>query len=269
MKIISHSEASTYMDCPKKWDLIYNRGVKKSSPHLEFGVMAHKVLETGEIPDESLYPNLKETFGISSWNNYFTNVLSELDKLLKEYTILDKELKIKGDDNIVGVIDLVCKKDDKYYLFDYKFTSIEKDYMDIYLDEQLKLYAHLYSKKKWIDINKIYVGYISIPKVELTKPIVLKNGKLSKNKSQCTTRDLFLQAITELGLEQSEYEDFLNDLKSYIHIVFSNADEKQCAKAVTNILNIAKTRNKDFILEQVASIKCKNCEYLKECKYES
>lgn len=268
MKTISHSEATAYMDCPKKWDLIYNKGVKKTSPHLDFGVIAHKVLESREIPDETLYPNLKETFNIKSWKNYFSNVISEIDKILKDYEILDKELKIKSDDGIVGVIDLVCKKDNNIYLFDYKFTNNEKDYLDIYLDEQLKLYAYLYSKKNWVNIDNIYVGYISIPKTELDEPVVLKNGKLSKNKSQCTTKDLYLQAIKEHGLDIAEYEDFLSELKSYIHIVFSKIEPKQCYDAVDNILNISKAREILPILQNATSIKCRNCEYLKECKYD-
>ena len=229
--------------------------------------MAHKVLENKEIPDETLYQNLKEAFNIKSWNNYFTNVLSELDKTLKDFEILEKELKIKSDDGIVGVIDLVCKKNNKIFLFDYKFTSTPKDYLDIFLDEQLKLYAYLYSKQKWINIKDIYVGYISIPKMEVDKPAVLKNGKLSKNKSQCTTKDLFVQAINEYGLDFNEYKDFIEDLQSYIHVVYSNIEESQCHKAVHNILNIARIRE-SFVLEQVSSIKCKSCEYLKECKYE-
>ena len=36
--------------------------------------MAHKVLETREIPDEALYSNLKDAFDIKSWDKYFKNI---------------------------------------------------------------------------------------------------------------------------------------------------------------------------------------------------
>lgn len=269
MNNISHSEACAYLDCQKKWDLIYNKGLKKSSPHMEFGVMAHKVLETRDIPDENLFLNLKLAFGINSWSNYFNNIFKELDNLLKDYDIINKELKIKSSDGITGVIDLVCKHKvfNTIYLFDYKFTSTAKDYTDIFLDEQLKIYAYLYSSQYWVNIDKIIVGYISIPKTELQPPQVLKNGSLSKNKSQFTSRELYIQTINKLGLKITDYEDIINSLQDYIHLITSRVDAEQCHKTVQNLLNISKARDNNIILENMSSTKCKNCDFLKECKY--
>ena len=123
MRTISHSEACSFWDCPYKWKLIYKDNIKKSNIYLEFGEMAHKVLETREIPDEALYSNLKDAFDIKSWDKYFNNIFNILDNLLKDYDILNRELKINYK-SITGVIDLVCqhKQSKEFYLFEYKFT---------------------------------------------------------------------------------------------------------------------------------------------------
>lgn len=270
MKPISHSEANIYLDCAKKWKLIYKLGIKKSSIHTEFGEMAHKVLETRVIPEEHLYPHLKLAFNISSWEKYFSNIFTEIDKILNDYEIVDRELKII-DSGISGVIDIVArhKKLNTYTLFDYKFTSTPKEYSDIYLDEQLKIYAYLLSRTKWIDIEKIKVGYISIPKAELQSPIVLRNGTLSKNKSQYTTKELYLQAIKDLNLKVEDYEDILNSLPTYIKVISSLVSKEDVDKVIKNLHEIRKASVERPILEHFNSFKCKSCEYLKECKYDN
>ena len=65
MKVTSHSEISTYLECQKKWDLQYNKGIKFDNVHFQFGSMGHKTLETRIIPDELLYPELKEVYSFN------------------------------------------------------------------------------------------------------------------------------------------------------------------------------------------------------------
>lgn len=267
---ISHSEASSYWQCQKKWWLQYVKKIKISTPHLEFGEMAHKALETREIPDEFLYGNLKETFDITSWKGYFTNIYSYLDKLLADYDIIDRELKLKFN-NVVGVIDLVLKHKTtgKILLLDYKFKSTPMTYEDLFLDEQLKIYAKLYSAEKWIDISEIDVGYINIPKQEIKEPKILKNGSLSKDKSQCTTYEKYLSCIHKLKLNPADYNDILTDLqaKPYITIIKSSVDENIVNKVFENLNNTLKSINSGFVLENMSQFICSNCDYKKYCKY--
>lgn len=269
MKHISHSEACTYWECQKKWYLKYVKGFRLSSIHLEFGSMAHQVLETRIIPDEILYPELKQAFNISSWNDYFNNIFTTLDELLKDYDVLAKELKLEYN-KIVGVIDLVLKHKEtgKIMLFDYKFKSVPMSYEDLFLDEQLKIYAKLYSQHAWEDIDNIYVGYINIPKSEISKPKVLKNGTISKDKSQNTTKKLYLETIKELGLNEEDYVDILSELenKKYITIIQSSVDEESINKVVANLHNTLKSIESGFILESMSQNICKNCDYKDLCK---
>ena len=123
MKKISHSEITTYLECQKKWQLQYEQNITISNPHFKFGEMAHKVLETRNIPNETLYPELKEYFDISNWHNYFTHILNELDKFLKDYEVVGREVFVENE-QIKGVIDLVLKdKNNHYVICDYKFSN--------------------------------------------------------------------------------------------------------------------------------------------------
>lgn len=268
--MISHSEATTYCECQRKWHYAYVEHIKKSTPYMTFGEIAHKVLETREIPDEVLYPELKEFFNINSWSNYFNHIFNCLDEELKDFEIIDKECKIVYND-IVGVIDLVCKHKStgKIYLFDYKFCSTQKTYCDIILNEQLYIYAYLYASKNWLDVEDVVVGYISIPYAELSPPKVLSNGKLSVNKTQATSYQLFVDAIIKQKLNISDYEDILEHLKSfkYIKIIHSTVSRDKVDSIIDNIKNIEKDMQKDYVLECWDNYKCSKCLYVVECKH--
>ena len=138
MKTVSHSEISTYLECQKKWELQYQHGIKFDNIHFQFGSMGHKALETRVIPDELLYPELKEAFGISSWQNYFTPIFNELDARMKDYDLLYKELAVENE-TIKGVIDAVWrhKETGRYLITDYKFSTSDKGQEDVLLDEQM------------------------------------------------------------------------------------------------------------------------------------
>ena len=148
--MLSHSEISTYLDCQRKWKLAYKDGIKYTNQHFQFGEMAHRVLESGEIPDEMLYPELKEYFKIPSWKLYFETIQDNVTKTVGTDRILYRELRLEDDElDLVGVIDLVTYNDksDKYTLFDYKFTSTPRSTTALKLDEKLILYALLFSRK--------------------------------------------------------------------------------------------------------------------------
>lgn len=271
MRQVSHSELTTYLDCQKKWDLIYNKGLKIDNIHLQFGSMGHEVLETRVIPDESLYPELKEAFGISSWNNYFTTIFNELDETFKDFEVLHKEYRVENE-YLKGVIDVVWKNKitGKVLITDYKFSTKNKGFEDIYLDEQMIIYAMLYSLQNNINVSDIEIGYINIPKTEFKKPRLLKNGTLSKDKAQCTTRLLYLEAIKEFGLNINDYEDILSELnnKKMTNTVLSSINNDMMCRIMKNIDNVIEDMsNKTYVLEK-CSYQCKYCEFVEYCKHD-
>lgn len=267
---VSHSELTTYLDCQKKWDLIYNKGLKIDNIHLQFGSMGHEVLETRIIPDESLYPELKEAFGISSWNNYFTTIFNELDETFKDFEVLHKEYRVETED-IKGVIDVVWKNKTtgKILITDYKFSNKDKGQVDIWLDEQMYIYAAAYASLNNLTLDDINIGYINIPKAEMKKPRVLKNGTLSKDKAQNTTYALYLEAIEENGLNVADYEDILSEItdKRLTTVATCNINVEMATRIMRNIDNTIKDMSKGYILEK-CTFQCKYCDFLEYCKYE-
>jgi CRISPR/Cas system-associated exonuclease Cas4 (RecB family) len=267
---VSHSEISTYLDCQKKWDLIYNKGLKVDNVHLQFGSMGHEVLETRIIPDESLYPELKEAFGINSWENYFTTIFNELDEAFKDYEVLHREYRVETED-IKGVIDVVWKhkKTGRILITDYKFSNKDKGYVDIWLDEQMYIYAAVYASLNNLLLEDINIGYVNIPKAEVKKPRVLKNGALSKDKAQNTTYKLYLEAIEENGLNVADYEDILSEItdKHLTSVATCNINLEMAQRIMENIDNTIKDMDKGYVLEK-CTFQCKYCDFLEYCKYE-
>lgn len=268
-KQISHSEITTYLDCQKKWDLVYNKGLKIDNVHLQFGSMGHEVLETREIPDEMLYPELKEEFGIQSWKNYFTTILNELDEYFKDYEVLHKEYRIENE-QLKGVIDVVWrhKTTGRILITDYKFSTKNKGLEDILLDEQMYLYAMVYGVQNKLSIDDIDIGYVNVPKCEMVKPRVLKNGTLSKDKAQNTTYNLYVESINELGLNISDYEDILSELtnKTMINVAISQMNRDMMLRIAQNVDNVIRDMEKGYVLEK-CTFQCKYCDFLQYCKY--
>ena len=269
MRQVSHSEISTYLDCQKKWELQYIKGLKIDNVHFQFGSMGHKVLETRNIPSEELYPELKERFEISSWKAYFTPIFEELDDYFKDYEVLHREYKVETEE-IKGVIDVVWrhKHTGRYLITDYKFSTSDKGQEDILLDEQMYIYAVSFAAKNDISLDNIDIGYINIPKTELNKPRLLKNGKLSKDKAQRTTHKMYMKAIIEYGLNVSDYEDILSELieRKLLSISISSINRDMLLRIMTNIDNTIKDMEKGYVLEK-CSFLCKKCDYLQYCKY--
>lgn len=265
----SHSSISTYLDCQKKYELIYKKGLKLSNPHFIFGSMAHKVLETGKIPDEILYPELKEFFNISSWEIYFNQIFKELNEFLKDYEVIGREISVE-DDYLVGVIDLALlnKETKRVLLCDYKFSNGVKSYEDLLLDEQLQIYSVLYSEKTSTPIDNIDVCYINIPKTQLDYPRQLSRGGLSKDKNQNTTYAMYIEKIKELNLDVNDYTDILDILKakSFIQIYKNSINLDMLKRISENIENVLKDMKKGYYLEKCTYM-CKTCPFLDYCKY--
>lgn len=269
MKTVSHSEISTYLDCQKKWDLQYNHGIKFDNIHFQFGSVGHKALETRVIPDELLYPELKEAFGISSWYNYFTPIFEELDTRMSEYELIYTEHKVENE-TIKGVIDAVWrhKTTGRYLITDYKFSTSDKGQEDVLLDEQMYIYAVLLAVQLNIPLENIDIGYINIPKKEMDNPRVLKSGALSKDKAQNVTYEKYVEKIHELGLNLSDYEDFLSEIhgRKLLTIEYQPINVDMVYRIMNNIDLVIKDMSKGYVLEK-CSFMCKRCEYLPYCKY--
>lgn len=268
-KAVSHSEISTYLECQKKWQLQYIKGIKFENIHTKFGSMGHEALETRVIPDEVLYPELKEEFGITSWESYFTPIFKEIDAYFADYNLLHRELKVEND-IIKGVIDCVWqhKETGRYLITDYKFSNTDKGQEDVLLDEQMYIYALLFAVANDVPLENVSIGYINIPKKEMDNPRVLKSGQLSKDKAQNVTYEKYVETINKLGLNIADYEDFLSEIKDkkLISIQIQPVNTDMALRIMENIDNVVKDMQKDYVLEK-CSFQCKRCDYVQYCKY--
>lgn len=293
---------------------------KPPSPHLGFGAMAHEVLykagllrdEVNDgvvdnekyyqiIPSEVLYSEYKDCFGIPNWYSYFTNVIKQVAKyetqLMSELNgniSIEREIKVQmtvdelahyGYTNIkqpiVGIIDLLLYDGNTAIIIDYKFSSSRKTQDDFDLNSQLPLYAffvhHLYD----IPLHNIKYGYIDIPKQSFESPVVLKNGTLSRSKSQNVSADLYQKAVVAIhgddpyyncepgGYYYDVYCELLNNKAAYLSVQWLDGDVYM--HVIDDLIKTAQVidRMADInmpYLKKYDAYTCKGCEFLAACK---
>ena len=88
---------------------------------------------------------------------------ADLFRLLKESDEKYPELKFsyqKDNTYYLGIIDLLFKKDNKYYIIDYK-TNLEEDNLDEHYKSQLEIYRKALKDLENIDAE-IYIYHIEV-----------------------------------------------------------------------------------------------------------
>jgi len=189
MPIYSHSQLSTYEDCPLKYKLHYRDGIKRDTEGVEafLGSMVHDTLKKCyddarrakiDTLDELLgyYDNLwqqnwHESIVITRKDLTKENYLALGRRMLKTYyeryapfdsdiTIstemaVDFSLNDSASYKLTGYIDRVSRTgDDVYQIHDYKTSAYLPSQEDADKDRQLGLY-HIGLQKKWPDIKNI------------------------------------------------------------------------------------------------------------------
>ena len=293
----------------------------KISPHLTFGSMAHEVLynagrlrdeasdgviSPGEyfkvIPSEVECLELKSEFNINSWENYFCNVIRtvagyERDIVTNESkngdVTIERELKLQltseqlkeqgilSDEPLVGVIDLLVMTKTSATILDYKFSTTRKTQSDFDENSQLYIYAYLVHTLYDIPLHNIQVGYIDIPKQSFEMPAVLKNGTLSRSKSQNCSGEMYKIAVEAVheddpyyncepgGYYYETYCELQLNKPAYLQTQY--LDIEAYMNIMSDVVNTIKTiefikQNNMQYLRKYDSYSCKACEYKKYCK---
>lgn len=308
---MAHSQSSIgcYLACQKMYELQYIDKCppeEKFMPHLEFGVMAHKVLEDAGrlrdsveagvpdyqvcIPSELAYPMLKDYFNIMSWNRFFIRVcqrIADYEKALIQnmnkqtssgFEIFrEKKFTIPSGYQTphTGIIDLLFLSNDKQHaiIIDYKFSSRVKTQEDFDYNVQLYLYAYFVNKEYGVPIKNIQIGYIDIIKQDSSEPVVLASGKLSKNKSQNVLYEDYIDKIIELELDIDEYKDFLDELKlrDVAYISLEHIDENNYNVLVKSYLEAVddlenRVATKKPFLRKIDAHSCAECRFKEYCR---
>ena len=321
----SNSSLNCFAACMKKYEhsyILHTPPCKPLSPHLTFGTMAHDVLHKAGIqrdeirdgvrekteystviPSELMHTDLKDTFKIYNWHDYFIPIIKKTaeyeEEMIKSFTKgseihIEREVKLQLtcsdlanlglnfiQQPIVGVLDLLIYTKDEAVVLDYKFSNSNKTQDDFDMNSQLPLYALLISYNYGIPVENIRVGYIDIPKKSFDKPILLSDGKLSRSKTQNVMQESYAKYVAAVHDNDPYYNcepggyyyecwcAMANNKPAYLQVQYLDMEAydgitKDLFDAAEAIDRM-KERNMKF-LKKYDSYSCKGCEYLKACK---
>jgi len=110
-----------------------------------------------------------------------------------------------------GRIDMVVEREDGVWIVDHKTLSSAPSDSALDIDDQITAYCYIY----WRMTGVVPRGgmYNVLLKDPPKPPRVLKNGTVSKDKSQRTTYDLYMQALEEYDQDPADYAEILDYLK--------------------------------------------------------
>lgn len=120
--------------------------------------------------------------------------------------------KFSTGDELRGRLDLILEDGRDLVVVDHKTYSSLLAPELLEFDQQLTAYAWLARKVLGRTPEKLILNVLfrRAPRA----PEVLKNGGLSRAKSQATTYELYLQELVARGLDPSSYRDYLETLQS-------------------------------------------------------
>jgi RecB family exonuclease len=109
-----------------------------------------------------------------------------------------------------GRIDLVVQRSDGIWIIDHKTLASAPNDRALDVDDQLTAYCYIW----WRLTGEIPRGviYNVLLKNPPKPPRVLADGKLSRDKAQRTTFELYMAAIEALGYDPKDYEEILKFL---------------------------------------------------------
>ena len=160
----------------------------------------YRILEYYKIYDDQAEFDFDQVLAVNIEARGFVDILNP-------YT----EERLEGLPLLSGRIDLVVERKDGIWIWDHKTTASAYDARALDIDDQGTGYCYIYWRMTG-DIPRGFVhnGLIKEPPIP---PRMLQSGALSKDKAQRTTYDLYLKAIKDYNLEESDYEDVLSYLQ--------------------------------------------------------
>jgi RecB family exonuclease len=185
IEYLSASRLETYLQCPRKYYYVYEKGYDTSSDNTRFGSLMHSILEhilTVEPAPADPLEYAKEKFK-NNWPqygimtaDYFTTGYALLEKFFLENDYLDWrqriidtpekqfELKLNDEAKVIGFIDLPMQKDPETLLIlDFKTSVVPKTEDEAKADVQMSIYylagRELYPQYKNIELTLYYLRH--------------------------------------------------------------------------------------------------------------
>lgn len=119
---------------------------------------------------------------------------------------------LPGNPLLSGKIDLVGMAKRDRWIEDHKALASAPSDAALDIDDQLTGYTYIY----WRISDNLVRGamYNVLIKDPPKQPKMLKDGSLSKDKSQRTTYSLYIEALDALGLDHADYDEILTFLQA-------------------------------------------------------
>ena len=190
---ISSSKLNTYRECGLKYKLRYHNRLKPvfngelNTDALEYGSFVHRVFEIGveadtlaELNEIAKAEKENYKFAPEKLKNFekMCNNFLKLNSTLKETVGTESKFKIcidkEFDMNINGIIDRVVRSPSgKILVIDYKTSKRAKTKLELYKDDQMKMYAYaatqLYNvPAKDVVVSHFYPHYDKLVAVSYT-----------------------------------------------------------------------------------------------------
>ena len=308
---VSYSELMTYVRCRRLWGYRYLYRVfpEVKSKNLLLGTAIHKALahyyspeqDQSTIPEttitlyyevvERMLQHIEEITGLEPPEPIATSFSTGGDMLVQylawapnvdtwETKGVEVPFSVPIVDGLdfVGYIDLLAWEPEtqESWVVDHKtYAHISAAVTDDqFYDLQGTVYMwamrqHPEMAKK----NFVGITYNILSKHPPKFPKTLKNGQLSKAKTQRTTPDLYMQRVVELGLDPADYEDLVATLDpdKFNRRVLIRVSEKRIdwfsKQLVTLTHMVANTYEAgEIALVPSTSRQCGYCDYAPLCK---
>jgi RecB family exonuclease len=287
---IRGTEVSDFLRCRTKWDYAWNEKLRAKTPNdkLFFGTLFHKFLEVlyntnfnyddahwamNEMFNETDTSGMEQVALDELWDlvhdvtiNYYNQYKNTDSKFQVLATELHFAIPLSDKVTYTGTIDLVVKDEHgQVWFYDHKTTAS----IDLYekradMDRQISRYWFALQKLGYDVAGFVYnIILKDVPK----KPELLKSGKLSQNKAQKTTYDLYAQAIVENGLDPSDYKEILEHLKGQENRYFRRMKvtrlQPEINASIDELITVAEDMENARIYRNIT----KDCHW--DCAYQS
>jgi len=178
------------------------------------------------------------------------------------------------DGLLSGRIDMVVEREDGVWIVDHKTLSSAPSDSALDIDDQITAYCYIY----WRMTGVVPRGgmYNVLLKDPPKPPRVLKNGTVSKDKSQRTTYDLYVQALEEHGQDPADYTEILEYLKDkgwsqFFIRMQSERNMEQLAQFEKHLFHEYADMDEalqytDQLYPNPSQYTCPRCQYLPICK---
>lgn len=228
-KIYRVTERQSFKECRRRWFYEYKKNItlKDKPPGArELGTAWHAAMETyyktllsnpQDAESEAWGTWVKESaeleedqrdLGTGMLSHYFEHYLN--DPLLGDPVLVEKRMyaKVPGTRNcfLTGKVDLIVRINGELWVVDHKSLRAFYPTATMEMKDQVTAYIWLARQNGYDVKGAIYnMALKRVPKA----PKLLKNGSLSKDKDQVTTKKLYRETVLNEGLNLEDYEEFI------------------------------------------------------------